>query len=125
VSFLFNTSYFFSCILKEKVGGIFMSIITEIVKMKLAVNITKEEFIAIVDGLEKEFHSKQSGFIDSELIYDEQNDIWIMIQHWETAEQLKAASKKIFADSTAELFVKSLDPKNVTMIISPQLGVWK
>lgn len=102
-----------------------MSIITEIVKMKLAVNITKEEFIAIVDGLEKEFHSKQSGFIDSELIYDEQNDIWIMIQHWETAEQLKAASKKIFADSTAELFVKSLDPKNVTMIISPQLGVWK
>ena len=102
-----------------------MSIITEIVKMKLAVNITKEEFIAIVDGLEKEFHSKQSGFIDSELIYDEQKDIWIMIQHWETAEQLKAASKKIFADSAAEPFVKSLDPKNVTMIISPQLGVWK
>jgi len=102
-----------------------MSIITEVVTMKLAVNITKDAFIAIVDGLENNFHSKQAGFIDSELIYDEQHDTWIMIQHWETIEQLKTASKKIFTDSNAEPFVKSLDPKNVKMTIAPQLGLWK
>jgi len=102
-----------------------MCIITEIITMKLAVNITKDEFISIVDGLEMDFHSKQSGFIDSELIYDEQNDTWIMIQHWETAEQLKEASRKIFEDNSAKSFVKALDPKNVKMIIAPQLGVWK
>lgn len=101
-----------------------MCIITEIVTMKLAAVLTKDEFVSIVDGLEKDFHSKQSGFIDSELIYDEKNDTWIMVQHWETMEQLKEASRKIFADSAAEPFVKSLDPKSVKMTIAPRLGAW-
>ncbi|MCL2839544.1 MAG: antibiotic biosynthesis monooxygenase [Defluviitaleaceae bacterium] len=102
-----------------------MHIITEVVTMKLAVDITRDAFVSIVDGLEMNFHSKQPGFIDSELIYDEKNDTWIMIQHWETAEQLKEASRKIFEDSAAKSFVKCVDPKNVKMIIAPQLGVWK
>jgi len=93
--------------------------------MKLAIDIAKGEFISIVDGLERNFHAKQPGFIDSELIYDEQNDTWIIIQHWETAEQLKEASSKIFTDRAAESFIKSLDPKHVKMTISPQLGAWK
>lgn len=71
-----------------------MCIVTEIVNMKLMKDIAKEEFIAIVDELENDFHSKQAGFIDTELLYDEPNDLWIMVQHWETMEQLKAASKK-------------------------------
>jgi len=103
----------------------FMSIITEIVTMKLAVNITNDDFISIVDGLEKNFHSKQPGFIDSELIFDEQNDTWIMIQHWETAVQLKDAARKIFTDNAAKYFVKVLDPKSVKMTIAPQLGIWR
>jgi len=102
-----------------------MSIITEIVTMKLGINITKDEFISIVDELERNFHAKQSGFIDSELIYDEQKNTWIIIQHWKTVAQLKEASSKIFKDSAAETFIKSLDPKNVKMTISPQLGAWK
>ena len=102
-----------------------MSIITEIVTMKLAVDAEKDEFISIVDGLENNFHSCQPGFIDSELIYDEQHDTWIMIQHWESMDQLKTASRNIFKDSAAEPFVKSLDPRSVKMTISPQLGAWK
>ena len=102
-----------------------MSIITEIVTMKLEGNLTKNEFISIVDGLETNFHSKQPGFIDTELLYDEKNDVWIMIQHWQSAEQLKDAARKIFTDSAAEVFVKSVDPKSVKMVIAPQLGQWK
>ena len=102
-----------------------MSIITEIVTMKLAGNIEKNDFISIVDGLERSFHSKQPGFIDTELLYDEKNDLWIMIQHWESIEQLKNASKKIFVDSAAKHFIQSIDPKNVKMTIAPQLGIWR
>jgi heme-degrading monooxygenase HmoA len=87
-------------------------------------NITKDEFISIVDGLEKNFHSRQPGFIDTELLYDEQNNLWIMIQHWESMEQLKAASEKMFQDSRAESFVKSLNPESVKMTIAPQLKTW-
>jgi len=102
-----------------------MQVMTEVVTMQLAVEMTKEQFVSIVNGLEKDFHSKQPGFIDSELIYDEKTNTWVMIQHWETMEGLKAASRRIFTDSAAEPFVKSLDPKSVKMTIAPQLGAWK
>ena len=102
-----------------------MCIATELVNMKLVDSITKEEFISIVDGLEKNFHSKQPGFIDTELLYDEVNNLWIMIQHWESVEQLKAASRKMFKDSAAESFVKSLNPLSVKMTIVPQIQIWK
>lgn len=102
-----------------------MQIITEIVSMKLVSGITKDEFISIVDGLEHYYHSKQSGFIDSELLYNEQDDVWIMIQHWESTEQLKAASKKMFTESSAESFVKSLSRESVKMTILPQLKAWR
>nr|WP_315022412.1 antibiotic biosynthesis monooxygenase [uncultured Aminipila sp.] len=101
-----------------------MCIATEIVTMKSVSNITKDEFISIVDGLEKDFHSKQLGFIDTELLYDEQNNLWVMIQHWESREQLKAASQKMFKDSAAEFFVKSLHPESVKMTIAPQIKTW-
>ncbi|WP_312092457.1 hypothetical protein [Aminipila sp.] len=102
-----------------------MCITTELVTMKSTEGITKEEFITIVDGLEKNFHSKQSGLIDTELLYDEANCLWIMVQHWESAEQLKAASRKMFKDSAAETFVKSLKPESVKMTIAPQIKRWK
>ena len=98
---------------------------TELVTMKSEESVTKEEFISIVDGLEKNFHSKQSGFIDTELLYDEANGLWVMIQHWESVEQLKAASDKMFNDSAAEPFVKALNPESVKMTIAPQIKLWK
>lgn len=102
-----------------------MCITTELVTLKLASNITKEDFIAIVDELERNFHSKQPGFIDTELLYNSKGNEWIMIQHWESAEQLNAASKKIFQDIAAETFVKSVDPKTIKMTILPQIQMWK
>lgn len=102
-----------------------MCITTELVILKSADGITKKEFISIADGLEKNFHSKQPGFIDTELLYDEENNLWIMIQHWESLEQLKIASEKMFKDRAAEAFVKSLDPESVKMTIAPQIKLWK
>lgn len=95
---------------------------TEIVTMKTKV--PSNEFINIVDSLEREFHSQQDGFLDTELLYDEQRDEWIMIQHWDSMEKLKAASKKIFHDQAAAAFVKALEPKSVKMKALPQLGRW-
>lgn len=101
-----------------------MKKITEIVTMQIAEGITQDEFISIVDGLEINYHSKQPGFIDSELMYDESSNFWIIIQHWESKEQIKAASQQMFKDSTAEQFVKSLNPKSVKMTITPQIKTW-
>ena len=48
-----------------------MSITTEIVTMKTLQEVTKYSFISIVDALEKDYHSKQQGFIDTELLYND------------------------------------------------------
>jgi quinol monooxygenase YgiN len=98
--------------------------ITEIVKMKTVEGVGKDEFISIVDGLEKNFHSRQPGFIDTELLYNEEEEEWCMIQHWDSKDDLKAASGKIFKDPAAEAFVKSLNSQSVKMLILPQIKTW-
>lgn len=102
-----------------------MAVATEIVTMRTAEGIGKEDFISIVDGLETNYHSKQPGFVDSELLHDEKNDDWIMIQHWDDFGTMRTASKKMFNNPITEPFVNSINPKSVTMIMLPQEGVWR
>ena len=102
-----------------------MKIITEIVEFNVEENLSKEEFIEIVNDLELKFHSIQSGFIDTELLYDEKSQKWIMIQHWESIEDLKRASSKMFKDSSTEKFRKALKNQTVKMNIIPQIKSWK
>lgn len=101
-----------------------MGIATEIVTLKTISGVTKDRFIEIVDGVEKNFHSKQPGFIDTELLYNDKSDEWIMIQHWDSLDSMKSASPKMFNNPHTELFVQSLDPKNVKMLMLSQLGSW-
>lgn len=102
-----------------------MSLYTELVTFKTREDIKKDGFISIVNSLEKNFHSKQKGFLDTELLYDEKQNRWIMIQHWESVELLKAASERMFQDIQAQAFVESIIPETVDMVITPQIQVWK
>jgi len=99
-------------------------LITEIVRMKTAEGITKDEFIKIVDGLERSFHSRQKGFIDTELLYHDEENEWYMIQHWNSKEELKEASKKMFIDKDALNFVESIKKQSVKMLILNQIATW-
>lgn len=101
-----------------------MSTITEIVSFKSTDQIPKEDFIKIADRLERNFHSLQPGFIDTELLLDEASDEWIMIQHWASRENQKSASAAIFQSETATEFVRSVIPGTVKMRILPQLKTW-
>ena len=99
-------------------------IITEIVRMKTVDEITRDEFIEIVDGLERNFHSMQEGFIDTQLLYHNEENEWYMIQHWKSDEDLKQAAKKIFIEKAAEDYVKSLDKQSIKMLVLPQIAAW-
>ena len=101
-----------------------MTKVTEIVTMKTIEGIGKEIFVNIFTELERNFHSKQAGFIDSELIFNEKTDEWIIIQHWDCLDNLQFASKKMFGNPDTEQFVKTLDPKSVKMLMLPQLATW-
>lgn len=101
-----------------------MKIITEIVKMKTAEGVVKEDFIKWVNELEVEFHAKKTGYIDSELMLDEKKNEWVMIQHWSSADNLKNASKEMFKESITENFRNALDPKSVKMSTYNQIQTW-
>ena len=102
-----------------------MGITTEIVTMKIVSGLAKSEFEHIVNALEQDFHCKQDGFIDTELLYDEKSDEWIMIQHWESAERLKMASQKMFQVNETAAFVNALDRRSVKMKVLPQIKTWE
>lgn len=101
-----------------------MSIVTELVYMKTKGLITKEDFIQIIDNLEHYFHSKQDGFIDTELLYDEKGDIWVMIQHWASLEQMKLSSVNMFKDSATKAFRDAIEPKSISISVFPMLRTW-
>ena len=101
-----------------------MTIITELVRMKKKELIGKVEFVQIIDNLERCFHLKQDGYIDTELLYDEKEDVWIMIQHWASLEQMKLASANMFKDSETETFRDALEPKSVSISVFPVLQAW-
>jgi heme-degrading monooxygenase HmoA len=102
-----------------------MSIVTEIVTFETLEDVSFEEFVQTVDMLECEFHSQQPGFIDTELLYDSKQKTWTMIQHWESMDELKKASKKMFEESVTEAFRKALNTKCIRIRTYPQLQVWR
>ena len=44
--------------------------------------------------LQNDFHSKQKGFVDTELIRGRDERTFLMIQHWETMSDCKNVVKK-------------------------------
>ena len=99
-------------------------ICTEIAEFKVSTGITDGEFIKIVEDLEENFHSTQKGFIDTELVKASEHDQWMMIQHWDSIEESKEASKTMMKASAAEAFRQVLDPKTVKIRYLNQVKAW-
>jgi len=100
------------------------NIVTEIVEFKLAKAMPEEEFLKIVDYLEKLFHSKQKGFIDTELVRGKEAGQWLMIQHWASLDDAKEVVKMMMKVPITEEFRQSLDPTTVKMSLLQQVKTW-
>ena len=99
------------------------NIVTEIVEFKLVSEISDERFINVVDSLERNFHSKQSGFIDTELSKGNNNQ-WTMIQHWGSMEEVRKVVQLMMIEPSTEEFRHSIDPKSVKMLLLEQVKTW-
>ena len=100
------------------------TIITEVVEFRLNKAMTDEEFINIVDALENNFHSKQKGFIDTELLRGKEAGQWKMIQHWESLNDAKEVVKTMMKVPITEEFRRSIDPTSVKMSLAEQVKTW-
>ena len=102
-----------------------MKIITEIVSFESKAEIAQNDFTGIINRLEQNFHSQQTGFIDTELLHAEGSNIWIMIQHWDSLQNMKKSSSNMFKDAKTGEFRNSIDPKSVQIKVYTQTGIWK
>lgn len=100
------------------------NIVTEIVEFRVVPGINGEEFVKTVDLLEMNFHSLQSGFIDTELVKGKEDGQWIMIQHWKSMDEAKEAAKIMFKDPVTEGFRQAVDPSSVKMLLLEQVKTW-
>lgn len=100
------------------------NVCTEIAEFQVIPGISDEEFYSIVEFIEKNFHSKQKGFIGTEIVRGNEKYQWIMIQHWESVEEAKEASKKMMKEAITEDFRKALDPRSVKLRYLNQVKVW-
>lgn len=99
-------------------------IVTEVVDFTVTQGIKDEDFIEIVDFLERNFHSQQSGFIDSELIKGKNDRQWLMIQHWRSMEEVKEVVKMMMKSSLTEKFRQAIDSQTVRMSLLIQTRKW-
>ena len=102
-----------------------MKVITEIVNLESKQEITEKYFTEIINKLEINFHSQQEGFIDTELLHGEGTNCWVMIQHWNSLEEMKKSSSAMFKDTATEEFRNSINPQNLQIKIYEQKGIWR
>ncbi|ACZ08744.1 Uncharacterised protein [Sebaldella termitidis] len=100
-------------------------IITEIVYLESKTEIVESDFTEIINRLEKNFHSVQEGFIDTELLHTLGTNCWIMIQHWNSLENMKKSSSGMFKNAATEEFRNSINPEKVQIKTYEQKGIWK
>ncbi|WP_435307367.1 antibiotic biosynthesis monooxygenase [Sebaldella termitidis] len=100
-------------------------IITEIVYLESKTEIAEGDFTEIINRLEKNFHSVQEGFIDTELLHTPGTNCWIMIQHWNSMENMKKSSSGMFKNTTTEEFRNSINPEKIQIKTYEQKGIWK
>ena len=98
-------------------------LITELVSFDIDKAISDENFKEIVDSVEIEFHMKQAGYIDSELVKGKNNS-WTMIMHWESLEEVKHASKLLMKSNLTTRFREAIIPSTVKMSYLEQIKKW-
>ncbi len=102
-----------------------MKTCVEIAEFKMQEGRDIKEFLTIIDGLEKEFHSLQEGFMKTQLLQGKEKESFIMIQHWETKELAMKASKAMMKSEKTEAFRESLDPTSVKLRYNELIDTWQ
>jgi hypothetical protein len=74
----------------------------------------EEEFIREDARVGHEYTPYQPGFISRESAKNDEGD-WVVIVHWESAEDAEASMEKFPNDPTAQRFISLMDSDTFTM----------
>ncbi len=88
--------------------------VIEVVTFKLKPSVSVSEFKKIDTALQKQYVSKQAGFLSRESAATEQGD-WLVIVHWRDAASAQASMNHFTSAQLAQRFMDSLQADTMTM----------
>lgn len=80
----------------------------EIVTFRLKDGVSEEAFVAETKSMERNFLGKLKGFIDRDTGRDESGE-WIVVLHWEAAEDAQASMDKFVAAEGTKAFTAMIN----------------
>lgn len=99
------------------------SIIVEVATFKLNEGLTDQAFIAEAERVQEPFLKNQRGYLDRELLKDE-NGQWFDILHWASMEEAQTAARVMIQESECQPFTQMLDPKSIQMLHLVRQKAW-
>ena len=89
-----------------------MPAVIEIAIFKLTPGTTAEQFAPIDHAMERDYISKQPGFITRESAAGENGD-WLVVNHWQSVEDAEAAMAAFAGARATQAFMSKLDVKTM------------
>jgi glyoxylase-like metal-dependent hydrolase (beta-lactamase superfamily II) len=89
-----------------------MPVIIEIATFKLAPGTTAAQFAPVDQAMERNYISKQPGFISRESAAGDDGD-WLVVNHWKSVEDAEAAMVNFAGAPATQAFMSLLDPKTM------------
>jgi heme-degrading monooxygenase HmoA len=90
------------------------SIIVEVAMFKLNEGVTDQAFISEAAKVQESFLKNQKGYLDRELLKDE-NGQWFDILHWASMEEAQTAAQVMMQEAECQPFVQMINPQSIQM----------
>jgi hypothetical protein len=97
--------------------------IVEIAQFRLANGVSEQDFLREVEDVQNNFLSRQSGYIDRELLKSGEGQ-WIDIVHWSSMEKAQLVAEVMLKDPSALGFLQKIDPQSVDMMHLQTMRIW-
>jgi hypothetical protein len=86
----------------------------EVIHFRMREGADEQEFIREDERVGREYTPYQPGFVSRESAKNDQGD-WVVIVHWDNAENAEASMEKFPDDPTAQRFIALMDSDTFSM----------
>ena len=99
--------------------------ITELIEFKLKDTTTVDALVEQLNKVYTDFHIKQDGYIDTELIENTQTGLWQMIHHYQTMEDIEKLKETLPHSESIKEFGSLVVSESLKVSFFNQHGKWK
>ena len=99
------------------------SIIVEVAVFRLNEGVVDQDFIAEAEKVQASFLKNQKGYLDRELLKNE-NGQWFDILHWASMEEAQTAAQVMMREPTCQQFIQMINPQSIQMFHLVRQRAW-